>query len=551
VLDIDGGQPWKRYLAERIEHSDLFQLFWSTASAASEYVEKEWRQALDVAERRPPGTFFVRPVYWTKPLPAPPRPLADLHFRYVDPQELGVTAPNTSYAGTAGTATRLRRADVHFPVIPLVSDPYGTTAERIREALRTIVPFLEDVSGLRYYPPVTYLIDEATVVDLRKTTEPDANRPADQEPRNPNVDPPALPPDQEDTVQRLQRLLLTFHNHMNRDLAPGSIEFSHVRREAEGGFASNVRRYLGGHRPRAYDPSNDYLARQCLEDFQTYSHRYVELLLEYVQRDLQTPNARRLSSGMRTGLRSQLGGAGDRIADRLERGGRGHPIRDATEIDHNYQRKLRQACDQTLNLIGAQPAPSHPPAFLRVATPTFGVFRYRGGVGRTTQMPAPTVLNVPTTAPAALVCVNAFERIVNGLRAEGVPDVHARERAEQFLVSTLVHEHAHAVLATGLDSDGLAAATVGTGLWMAGARLNEALAAWVQRHFYRGDPDMFDECTRYIETDAYPGWPYRGASTLEQHFASNGVVEIRRFMRMLREAPDLAQREFDTLTHST
>ena len=91
-LDIDGGQLWKRYLELQIEKSDLFQLFWSAASAASRAVEYEWQHALKIAGKRSPAVF-LRPVYWREPHPAPPQPLAEIHFRYFDPRNFGVTSP--------------------------------------------------------------------------------------------------------------------------------------------------------------------------------------------------------------------------------------------------------------------------------------------------------------------------------------------------------------------------------------------------------------------------------------------------------------------------
>lgn len=542
-FDIDGGQPWKQYLEERIGRSDLFQLFWSSASAASQNVEDEWRLALAVAKERPPGICFIRPVYWAKPHPAPPQSLAELHFRYVDPQDLGMIAPNAGSTDMGGSLTPVRRADVRFPVLPLVADPYGTTADRIQDALRTIVPFLEDVTGLRYYPPVTYLIDEATVMELRQVVEPDARRFTNRNHPLSEVAPPALPAEWERLMQRLRRLLLTFHNHVNRDLLGGS-DFPHVHREAEGGFVKNVRRHLGGHRAQIRTTANDRLALLCRDNFRAYSNEYVELLLGYVRSDLEAPNSHRMDSEMRRAIESQYGsGVGDVFNDIL-----GRDVRDETLINRRYQTELGQVCTHVLNLISAPSSTVLPPLFLRIAAPTFGVFRYRGGVGRVPGKLSQPSLCVPDTAPAVLVCANSFERLADSLRAEGLSDGQARERAEAFLISTLVHEHTHAVLATGLDSQGLAAATVGTGLWAAGGNLNEALAAWVQRHFYRSDPATFDECSRYIETDDYPAWPYRGADALEQLFVVDGIVEIRRFVRMFREAPDLAQREFDALT---
>ena len=89
TLDIEGGTPWRVYLEEQIERSDLFQLFWSEAAAASKSVAGEWKHALKVAASRPSVTRFIRPVYWTKPCPGPPKPLDEVQFWYFDLRNFG------------------------------------------------------------------------------------------------------------------------------------------------------------------------------------------------------------------------------------------------------------------------------------------------------------------------------------------------------------------------------------------------------------------------------------------------------------------------------
>ena len=70
------GQVWSREIKEMITRADVFQLFWSTNARSSTYVEKEWLYALDLGRTGD----FVRPVYWERPMPEPPAPLAALHF---------------------------------------------------------------------------------------------------------------------------------------------------------------------------------------------------------------------------------------------------------------------------------------------------------------------------------------------------------------------------------------------------------------------------------------------------------------------------------------
>jgi hypothetical protein len=79
VISLRSGQDWNDQLFELIEQADIFQLFWSPSAAASPYVEREWRHALQLhSDRR----NFIRPVYWTEPMPPVPAELSQLHFAF-------------------------------------------------------------------------------------------------------------------------------------------------------------------------------------------------------------------------------------------------------------------------------------------------------------------------------------------------------------------------------------------------------------------------------------------------------------------------------------
>lgn len=85
-LDVDNlrsGENWQAGLAKAIDEADIFQLFWSEHSAESQYCRYEWEYALG---HRCPDTqceAFVRPVYWTKPMPKVPEKLRELNFKFV------------------------------------------------------------------------------------------------------------------------------------------------------------------------------------------------------------------------------------------------------------------------------------------------------------------------------------------------------------------------------------------------------------------------------------------------------------------------------------
>jgi len=77
------GEEWRAALAEAIDKADIIQLFWSANSAESTEVREEWEYALKYRDPKKEGQSFIRPVYWTKPMPACPRELEHLHFNYV------------------------------------------------------------------------------------------------------------------------------------------------------------------------------------------------------------------------------------------------------------------------------------------------------------------------------------------------------------------------------------------------------------------------------------------------------------------------------------
>jgi hypothetical protein len=79
VRMLRSGEEWETTLLQRIEESEVFQLLWSEAAKCSANVQKEWQHALSLSRK-----FFIRPVYWERPMPQPPPQLADIHFAYLD-----------------------------------------------------------------------------------------------------------------------------------------------------------------------------------------------------------------------------------------------------------------------------------------------------------------------------------------------------------------------------------------------------------------------------------------------------------------------------------
>jgi hypothetical protein len=83
---LRAGQIWSQELESMIRQADVFQLFWSTNSMESEFVQAEWKYALSLNR-----ASFIRPLYWEDPMPErpnmglPPDSLRALHFHQLSP----------------------------------------------------------------------------------------------------------------------------------------------------------------------------------------------------------------------------------------------------------------------------------------------------------------------------------------------------------------------------------------------------------------------------------------------------------------------------------
>lgn len=92
-LDVDNlraGEDWRAALARAIDEADIFQLFWSEHSANSEYCRYEWDYAMSIRCPDDVCEGFIRPVYWRKPMPAPPPELSRINFRFVPFEDDGI-----------------------------------------------------------------------------------------------------------------------------------------------------------------------------------------------------------------------------------------------------------------------------------------------------------------------------------------------------------------------------------------------------------------------------------------------------------------------------
>ena len=80
IISLAPGERYEPEIFDYIDNkADVFLLFWSTNSAASEWVEKEWRRAL-ARQKEKDGLPDIVPVQLDRNAPPPPKELSHLHF---------------------------------------------------------------------------------------------------------------------------------------------------------------------------------------------------------------------------------------------------------------------------------------------------------------------------------------------------------------------------------------------------------------------------------------------------------------------------------------
>jgi len=176
LIDKDalmGGEQFERALDILIQRADLFQLFWSTKSKISPWVEKEWRQAL--ALMGPAGrkdSRFIRPLYWEEPMPQPPVELARLHFFKLDTFALSGSGKIRVLPGEEDAQRPQASVAVESIVASVVSLASGAPkeVELVRRDVAESVVFLEETTGIRYYPVPSFIVDQFTVAAGRHGT---------------------------------------------------------------------------------------------------------------------------------------------------------------------------------------------------------------------------------------------------------------------------------------------------------------------------------------------------------------------------------------------
>lgn len=523
--DLLAGEPWRAVLAEVIPECDLFQLFWSHAAKDSLNVATEIQFALDRATNV--GSRFIRGLYWELPMPAPPEQLAESHFHQLDLERLGLKSSERAPTFVQPAPAFPTPPPLSASVIPLSPGVDRGFLSELRATTAHAFGLVEYYTGLRYYPVPTLLVDEHVIRTVRRdvTTDFDLG----------TVD----SCDQDHWQEVGERgLTLGVAFHVARfELGPDarwdapvaewyglpahrSEEIRAVKGYLEGMLA--LVRELAKHGTATAPHSNaDLFGVDPKSDTRAFVAAVFSNWLDLLNWGLERhPNHIVV---YQDGTRSSLTEFRERVST-LEA--------DVLAIVDRHDSQRQRAGAQAVGL--AQ---------------TYGVFLPSGNDSADQALAEWAAtrdldprLTLPCT-PRVLLCMDALAKQRDALAGTVAdPDRVARS----FMGSVLVHEHFHAALEAGINSEGRASAAALGAPPYDNLPVEEAVAAWLQRHAYRRAPELSSLLTAWINSGAYPDWPYAGAERAEALYKRSGLPAVRRLIAALHSGvPDLSLDELD------
>lgn len=183
---LRGGELWRPMLHKFIRKSDLFQLYWSQSSSQSKNVEDEWQYALQLMNAGNKHGTFIRPLRWEEDWPDPPKKLSPINFARLDLFALerytNQTIPTAIKEHSIQKISHANYPTLPVTVVPILPSASSESQGIILEDVVYAVNFLEETTGLRYYPVPTLLVDEFITKSVRtiNTIDLDPITPSDE-----------------------------------------------------------------------------------------------------------------------------------------------------------------------------------------------------------------------------------------------------------------------------------------------------------------------------------------------------------------------------------
>ncbi len=471
-----------------------------------------------------------------------------------------------------GTRYNPKKLDISVPVIP-VSHYSKDDINMITNALQEVIPYLEELSGLRYYPVSTYLIDEYTIRENMQ-----------------------IPLDNDDCDEEGKRNLRETLNEFIRFYQPASIGLHVSRNSADGNLRVEDHDAWGRYYKWSEDSKDRVLGEcegtlgiTCFESEGWNGYRDNFDLPEL--KDLEN-NIDKLEKMMRglvlyyKELKEIYGndakiGEGyfykhNNIAKKVSPRYFIHDIwqphftkRDFAKIlkcvheDGRWKTDLESvstvyetALPALIKLLKKWVLLNSKWALITRDIRTYGVYLPRNHknsrqLNKALQKQGYPVSFIQQDSGKVLLCMDRCKKSMEKYKEMATEESNALDfdtLSKGLLKATLIHEHAHAITYEGIgkgDDQYYLPASLKSKKKL--SAISETLAEWAELNYFRNDntKELYEIIHDHASSGVFPQWPYSGALILEN--SDIKLPRTTRFRSLMQYYRSDAETAYDLL----
>lgn len=133
-----------------------------------------------------------------------------------------------------------------------------------------------------------------------------------------------------------------------------------------------------------------------------------------------------------------------------------------------------------------------------------------------------------------LICLNPIEDDLKKL--ENVNDIDLKKLKEDLIQSVIIHEHTHAIIEEGIDKSNISSipklSDKNKNYYTA---VNEGLAEWAELNYFRKNEIMYKIIRDHAESGKLPEWPYSSALLIEKSIKTLGTLKFKILSELIRK----------------
>ncbi|SHH31544.1 von Willebrand factor type A domain-containing protein [Thermosyntropha lipolytica DSM 11003] len=134
-----------------------------------------------------------------------------------------------------------------------------------------------------------------------------------------------------------------------------------------------------------------------------------------------------------------------------------------------------------------------------------------------------------------LLCLDEIKKRIEEVLQEDA-SLDKQKLKEDLILATLIHEHTHAAVYEGLNYNS-SSIIFNNSNWSSGKRfkaVSEGLAEWAELNYFRNNKVMYDIIYNHAVSGEFPDWPYSAAVLIEDSYLELGDIKYKALVEYFR-----------------